>query len=144
MPNEEHFRRLERLYLSAPTNEYYRPEIRIGEGRAEVAVRVRPEFFHAADAVHGSVYFKLLDDAAYFAVNSLVDDVLVLTAQFNLYLVRPVTAGEMRATGRVVHASRRLFVAESELVDGRGKPVARGSGTFLRSEIRLGPSVRYG
>ena len=27
---------------------------------------VRPDFFHAAGAVHGSVYFKLLDDAAYF------------------------------------------------------------------------------
>jgi uncharacterized protein (TIGR00369 family) len=144
MASEEHFRRLERLYAAAPTNEYYRPEIRISEGRAEVAVRVRPEFFHAAGAVHGSVYFKLLDDAAYFAVNSLVEDVMVLTTQFNLYLLRPVTEGEMWAAGRVVQASRRLFVAESELVDERGKPVARGSGTFLRSEIRLDEGVRYG
>ena len=143
MAGEEHFRKLERLYLAAPTNEYYRPEIRVSEGRAEVAVRVRPDFFHAAGAVHGSVYFKLLDDAAYFAVNSLVEDVLVLTAQFTLYLLRPVTGGEMRASGRVVSASRRLFVAESEIVDSRGKPVARGSGSFLRSEIPLSDTVLY-
>jgi len=143
MAGEEHFRKLERLYLAAPTNEYYRPEIRVSEGRAEVAVRVRPDFFPAADAVHGSVYFKLLDDAAYFAVNSLVEDVLVLTAQFTLYLLRPVTGGEMRASGRVVSASRRLFVAESEIVDSRGKPVARGSGSFLRSEIPLSDTVLY-
>ena len=143
MPGDEHFRKLERLYGAAACNEYYRPTIRVGEGTAEVSVAVRPEFFHAADAVHGSVYFKLLDDAAYFAVNSLVDDVLVLTAQFNLYLLRPVTEGELRATGRVVSASRRLFVAESELVDGRGRAVARGSGTFMRSDIPLTESVRY-
>jgi acyl-coenzyme A thioesterase PaaI-like protein len=35
---------------------------------------------HSIHAVHGSVYFKALDDAAFFAVNSLVEDVFVLTA----------------------------------------------------------------
>jgi hypothetical protein len=35
---------------------------------------VRPDFFHAAHAVHGSVYFKALDDAAFFAVASLVQE----------------------------------------------------------------------
>ena len=36
MANEEHFRKLERFYLVAPTNLHYRPAIRIGEGWAEV------------------------------------------------------------------------------------------------------------
>ena len=57
---DEHHRRLERMYRSAPTNEYFRPEIEIGEGTAHVQLVVRPDFFHAASAVHGSVYFKLL------------------------------------------------------------------------------------
>lgn len=140
-PGPEHFRRLERLYRDAPTNEYYRPRIQVGEGTAEIVIPVRPDFFHAAGAVHGSVYFKALDDAAYFAVGSLVDDVLVLTASFTLYLLRPVSAGEMRAVGRVVSASRRLYVAESEITDSDGKLVARGSGTFMRSEIRLPPDT---
>lgn len=141
--NEEHFRKLERLYLAAPTNAYYQPSITISEGRAEVVVHARREFFHAAGAVHGSVYFKLLDDAAYFAVSSTVEDVLVLTSQFNLYLLRPVTGGEMRASGRVVSASRRLHLAESEIVDARGKVIARGSGTFMRTEMRLDENPLY-
>ena len=37
---------------------------------------------HAAGAVHGSYYFKVLDDACYFAANSLVSDVFVLTVSF--------------------------------------------------------------
>ncbi len=106
-------------------------------------IPVRPEFFHAAGAVHGSVYFKALDDAAFFAANSLVEDVFVLTASFNLYFTRPISAGEIRATGRVIHRSLRLILAESEATDARGRAIARGSGSFMRSEIRLGPDVGY-
>ncbi len=141
--SDDHFRRLERMYLAAPTNEYYRPALHIEEGRAEIIIAVKPEFFHAAGAVHGSVYFKALDDAAFIAVNSLVDDVFVLTVSFNVYLTRPISEGEMRATGKVVSRSKRLFIAEAELVDGRGRQIGRGSGSFMRSSISLCPAVGY-
>ena len=68
------------MYAFAPTNKYYMPTIGGEEGHAEVVIAVRHDFLHAAGAVHGSVYFKALDDAAFFAVNSLVDDVFVLTS----------------------------------------------------------------
>ena len=143
MTNEEHYRKLERLYASAPINEYYKPTMHISEGRAEVTIAVRRELFHAANAVHGELYFKCLDDATFFAVNSLVDDVFVLTVSFNLYLLRPIAAGEMRASGRVVYRSRQLFVAEAEVVDQDGKEIGRGSGTFMRSAIPLSPEIGY-
>jgi uncharacterized protein (TIGR00369 family) len=131
------------MYASAPVNEYYAPTMRVSEGRTELIIPVRPDFFHVAGAVHGSVYFKALDDAAFFAVNSLVDDVFVLTVSFNVYLTRPISEGEMKATGRVVHRSRRLFVAESELADSEGQEIARGSGIFMRSTIPLSPELGY-
>ena len=140
---EEHHRRLERMYASAPVNQYFAPSMRVSEGKAEVTIQVRPDFFHAAHAVHGVVYFKLLDDAAFFSVNSLVRDVFVLTVSFNIYLTRPVSAGELKASGRVIHRSRRLFLAESELVNGEGQEIARGSGVFMRSTIALSPEVGY-
>jgi uncharacterized protein (TIGR00369 family) len=139
----DHHRRLERMYLKAPVNAYFNPSIQIRDGEADIVIPVQPAFFHAAHAVHGSVYFKAMDDAAFFAVNSLVEDVFVLTASFNLYLLRPISAGEMRATGRVVQASRRLFVAEAELVDADGRLIATGTGTFMRSGVTLGPKVDY-
>jgi len=140
---EDHFRKLERMYLAAPTNQYYRPEIRVGNGTAEVRIAVRPDFFHAAHAVHGSVYFKALDDATFFAASSVVDDVFMLTTGFNLSLLRPVTEGMLTATGRVVHRSKRLVIADGVLVDDRGKDVARGTGTFLPSTIRLSDDLGY-
>ena len=139
----EHYRKLERMYVSGPVNEYYAPRMQVSKGSAEVVIRVRPDFFHAAGAVHGSVYFKALDDAAFFAVNSLVKDVFVLTVSFNIYLTRPISEGEMKATGRVVHRSRRLFLAEAELVDASGREIGRGNGTFIRSTLPLSPKLGY-
>lgn len=140
---DEHFRRLERMYLGAPINRFYEPAIRISHGVAELDVRVRPEFFHAAQAIHGSIYFKSLDDAAFFAVNSLVTDVFVLTASFTLYLTRPVTEGTLHAVGRVVHQSRSLFLGESELRDDDERLVARGNGSFMRSTTLLTTVAGY-
>jgi len=140
---DEHFRRLERMYHGAPINRFYEPVLRVSRGVAEIDVRVRPEFFHAAQAIHGSVYFKSLDDAAFFAVNSLVTDVFVLTASFTLYLTRPVMEGTLHAVGRVVHESRSLFLGESELRDDARRLVARGNGSFMRSTIALSTVSGY-
>jgi len=141
--SDDHYRRLERMYHSAPINAFFRPTILVGEGRAEVALEVRREMHHAAHALHGSVYFKSLDDAAFFAAQSAVPEVFILTVNFNLVLLRPVTEGVITAVGRLVHTTRSLLVAESELVDAAGKMLARGSGTFMRGKTVLDASVGY-
>ena len=140
---DEHYRRLERMYRSAPTNAYFRPEIRIEEGKAEVELSVRPDFFHAASAVHGSIYFKVLDDATFFAASSLVYDVFVLTTSFTLYFLRPVSAGVMTARGRVVSRSSRLLIGVGVIVDSVGRVVGRGSGTFMPSRVPLDERLGY-
>jgi uncharacterized protein (TIGR00369 family) len=139
----EHYRKLERLYAAAPVTQWYGAAIAIAEGEAEVRLTVRPEFYHAAHAVHGSVYFRALDDAAFFAVNSKVRDVLVLTVSFTVHFARPVTSGELHAVGRVSHGSGRLFLAEADLLDNSGRLLGRGSGVFTRSSILLDPSIGY-
>ncbi len=138
-----HYRKLENMYLAAPINAFYSPGIRISHGEAEITIPVKPEFFHAAAAVHGSVYFKLLDDAAFFAVNSLIEEHFALTASFTTYLLRPISEGTMKATGKVVYAGARSFIAESVVVDGDGKEIARGSGNFVMSKIKLTADLGY-
>ncbi len=141
--DEEHFRKLERMYLGAPTNEYYKPQIRIAHRSALVTLPVRSDFFHAAAAMHGAVYFKLLDDAAFFATQSLVTDVFVLTGNFTVNLLRPVTGGVLTANGSVVSAGTRQFLAESKIFDERERLVGHGSGTFVKSKIVLDARVGY-
>ena len=140
----EHFRRLERMYAAAPINQFFAPRLHIPEaGVAELRMTVRPDFHHAANAAHGAVYFKALDDATFFAANSVVEDVFVLTVSFNLYLTRPVSDGAIVARGRVVSRSQRLYLAEGVLEDERGREIARGSGAFMPSTIALTEKIGY-
>lgn len=140
---EEHYRKLERMFHAAPISRFFAPALHVDEGRAEITIPIKPDFFHAANAVHGAVYFKALDDAAFFAANSLVPDVFVLTVTYNVFFTRPIFEGEMRATGRVVHRSKNLIIADAELLDSAGRQIARGSGTFMRSQIPLSPAIGY-
>jgi uncharacterized protein (TIGR00369 family) len=142
-PDPEHFRRLERMYAAAPINGWFAPTLSVSSGRAEVRIPLRAEFHHAAGATHGCVYFKALDDATFFAANSLVTDVFVLTASFELELLRPVAGGAFRAVARVTEQGERRIVAEGELFDGEGTLVARGRGRFARSRTPLSPAVHY-
>ena len=137
MSDDPHFSGLERMYLAAPVNDFYRPTIEISEGYALVEIDVSERFFHAAEAVHGSVYFKMLDDAAFFAAASLEREVFVLTTAFTTYLTRPVSAGLIRSEGRVVNRTKSQFIAEAVARDGDGREIARGSGLFVRSKLAL-------
>jgi uncharacterized protein (TIGR00369 family) len=141
--NDEHYRKLERMYHGAPINRLLGPKLSVSAGTASVVIAVRRDFFHAGGSVHGSLYFKALDDAAFFSVSSLVPDVFVLTASFNVQLLRPISEGELCATGRVVRPGRQLFFAESSLTDAVGVELGRGSGVFARSRVALGPGIGY-
>jgi uncharacterized protein (TIGR00369 family) len=141
--DEAHHRKLEQLYAVAPVTRWFGAAIRISDGQASVRIPVRPEFSHAAGGVHGSIYFRALDDAAFFAANSRVMDVLVLTVSFTVHFTAPVRDGEVRAEGRVVHEAGRLLVAESELRDEDGRLLAKGSGIFTRSRIPLTTEIGY-
>ena len=137
MTLEEHCRRLEKMYQAAPVNRFYSPVMQVSEGFAEITIQIVNDFFHAANAVHGSVYFKMLDDAAYFAANSLEKEFFVVTSSFTTYLTRPISSGYMRSEGRVVNRSASQFIAEAVVYNSAGKELGRGSGIFVRSKNRL-------
>ena len=131
------------MYLAAPINEIYKPTISITDGRATIEFDAHQRFFHSAGALHGSVYFKGLDDAAFFAAASMVREVFVLTTSFSIELSRRVTGGRLRAEGRLVAQSARVLEAESVLFNG-DEQVACGSGTFVPSRIELASALGYG
>jgi len=135
---EAHLRALERLYDSAPVNRLFESRLTLPEaGKSEISFTVSPDAFHAAGAAHGTLYFKMLDDAAFYAANGLVSDRFLLTTAFNLHFTKPMRAGPARAEGQWISGKRRVFVAEARIVDASGEECARGTGTFLRSHIVL-------
>jgi len=142
---EIHFRKLERMYLTAPVNIqlYNGITIIISDQKAELTLKIEEKFFHAANAIHGSVYFKMLDDAAFFAVNSIVKDVFVYTVSFNIQMLRPVSSGVIKSIGELKFKSSNLFIADSTLLDENNKLVGKGSGNFMKSKIELTPEIGY-
>jgi uncharacterized protein (TIGR00369 family) len=139
-----HFDALQSLYAAAPINRIFASRLEVVElGVARIHFEVDERAYHAAGAAHGTVYFKMLDDAAFYAANTLVSDRFLLTTAFNLLLTRPVKAGPLIAEGRWVSGRRRVFVADARLLDARGEEVARGTGTFMRSHIPLASLSGY-
>lgn len=135
---EAHFRALESLYASAPINQLFQSKLSIvGSGVARIHFDLDERYFHAGGATHGTSYFKMLDDAAFYAANSLVTDRFLLTTAFNLLFTKPLGTGPVVAEGRWVSGQRRVFVAEARLIDSHGEEAARGTGTFMRSRIAL-------
>ena len=139
-----HFRSLEALYRSAPINGQYQSELKIvGPGRSEIRFQVDETSFHAAGAAHGTIYFKMLNDAAFYAANSLISDRFLLTTAFNLHFTKPMRGGAATAEGRWISGRRRVLVAEARILDAEGEECARGTGTFLRSHIALSGLAGY-
>lgn len=142
---ELHYRALESLYASAPINRLFESRLEIvGHGHSRIHFSVDERLHHAAGAAHGTVYFKMLDDAAFYAANTLVSDRFLLTTAFNLHFTRPIRSGSVIAEGRWVSGKRRVFIAEANLVDEEGEEIGRGTGTFLRSHIPLSSLPGYG
>ena len=139
-----HYRALESLYSAAPINAHFESALRIlDRGRSAIDFEVGTSHYHAAGAAHGTIYFKMLDDAAFYAANSLVTDAFLLTTAFNLLFTRRIRAGTYRAEGRWISGERRVLVAEASIIDAAGAEVARGTGTFMRSRIALSSLSGY-
>lgn len=130
------------MYLSAPINKLYKPEIAVGKGKSVIKMPVQPVFYHSAQALHGSAYFKILDDAAFFACNSLINDTFVVTGTFTIKINKPVVDGNLVATGKVVNHSGRKILATAT-VNNFDTPVAQGEGIFLVSALPLNEEIGY-
>lgn len=143
--NQAHFQKLESMYLKTKVNVEIFDTItaKISKGEAEIGLTISDKYFHALDAIHGTVYFKLLDDAAFFAANSVVEDVFVLTTSFNLNLIRPVSEGKLKAIGKLRSQTKNLLIAESTLYNEEGNEIAFGTGHFMRSKIELTEEIGY-
>ena len=123
------------MYLGCPINQSMYPSTQASfdPEEASISLQVNPSQFHAMGAAHGSVYFKLIDDASYFAAQAHVTNEYLLTVSMNINFTRPVTGGRIVCRGNVIHKGRRILVAEAEIKDAEGNLLAAGRGTFMPS-----------
>lgn len=134
----EHFNRLLKMYAAAPIHDFYEGiGLELEDGKAVINLHIDERYFHAAMSAHGSVYFKLLDDAAYFACQSVVEDFFIVTTSFSINLLRPISEGKITAVGELDFESRQMFTASSKLYDEKGRLCGTGQGQFLKSALAI-------
>ena len=139
-----HFKRLLDMYKAAPIHKFYENiSMELSKGQSKISLPVDQRYFHAAMAAHGSVYFKLLDDAAYFACQTEITDRFIVTTSFSIQLLRPITAGTIYAEGTVDFISKELFSAHSNLYDEKGRLCGTGHGQFVKSKLAIDKASGY-
>ncbi len=133
-----HFERLEQEYLADDRNEKDDAGIRIQDGESEIVISIDERHLRSDGSLDNAVCFKLLDDAASLAVNSIVRDAHVWAESFNVLYTHLKPVGELAARGRLLGPSEGQYLAESVVVDSEGREVCRGTGAFVKSDTALG------
>jgi uncharacterized protein (TIGR00369 family) len=143
MIKTDHYRKLENMMHGASFVKLTGAKVSVQKGQACITLPVKKDFFHAAGAMHGSLYFLALDNASFFAASSLVEDVFVLTTSFTTYITRPVSEGIVKSIGKVVNQNHSQFICESILYNSSDQEIARANGIFVRSKIPLSEKIGY-
>ena len=99
-------------------------------GQTEVSFEAGPHHLNLQGLVHGGVIATLADTAMGLAVRTQLEPgrrhvTVTLTVEF----LAPGVAGRIVARGRTVKIGRQLGFAEAEVVDTRGRVLARARST---------------
>lgn len=143
MPKKRHFQALEAMMLRTPVVEKFDCAVCVGEGTAEFSIAITEDLFHGAGGLHGALYFFVMDNAAMLAANSCVIDVCVVTKNFTIRFLKPVSEGRVRAKARIIDRRDGHFQTEAILYDSSDREIGRGQGDFVRSRHRLIDTVGY-
>lgn len=106
----------------------------VEHGTVAFAADADPRFANPMGTVHGGIIATLLDSALGCAVQTaLPEGAVYTTLSLEVKYLRavPVDAGELLATGTVVHAGRRQATAEGRLTDQSGRLLATATTTCL-------------
>lgn len=143
--NDLHFRKLKHMFAVAPINQELikGARLEVSSERSVLVLKMRDEYYHAAMSLHGAIYFKLLDDSAYFAAASAEPTYFLYTKSYQINFRRPVTGGVLTATGRLLKKSGKEWIATSEIRNEQNHLVAAGEGVFVKSKLLLTDQEGY-
>ena len=135
--DNSHLKNLINIYNIAPINKFYKPKMNLSLGKSKIEIEVKNNFFHTGGSVHGSIYFKILDDAAYFASQTHEKKYFLYTVNFQINFLKPIFQGKIISRGKLLKKDSNKFISKAKLFDNEGNEVANGEGIFVKSNIFL-------
>lgn len=101
-------------------------------GRVVLELPVGPQHRHGEGVVQGGVITQIADAAMGITLATLQEDGMWnTTVELKINFLRPVIEGRLRAIGRVVEMKQTLFFSEADVIDEKGRLVARASSTCM-------------
>src|SRR5919204_6094007 len=101
-------------------------------GRVVVELLAGPQHRHGGGVVQGGVITQIADAAMGMSLATLQPDgIWNTTIELKINFIRPAVEGRLRAVGRVVDMGDALLFSEADVLDERGRLVARASSTCM-------------
>ncbi|HTS20895.1 MAG TPA: hydroxyphenylacetyl-CoA thioesterase PaaI [Casimicrobiaceae bacterium] len=110
--------------------------VSVAPGRAQLAMRVRPDMLNGHAICHGGFIFTLADSAFAFACNSY--NLSTVASGCAIDFVAPAREGDvLTAAARERSASGRTGVYDIEVTNQRGEPIAffRGKSYRIKGHV---------
>jgi uncharacterized protein (TIGR00369 family) len=111
--------------------------LEFGDGRAVLALDIRPEFQQQNGFAHGGILAYLVDNSVSFAAATVLGEA-VLTAGAGIEYLRPAVGPRLIATAEVTGSTRRRAAARCTITDGE-RIVAVGQGVVSAAVDHGGP-----
>ncbi|MEN6389485.1 MAG: PaaI family thioesterase [Syntrophomonas sp.] len=136
--NEELFEVIRNAYDSQPCHQSMGITITyLGKGTAGLTMTPNTNLSTGGGRIHGGVLATMIDVAMGAAAATIGR--LYRTAELKLNYIAPAFETDLLIVeGRVVHPGKTLAVTEANLLNGEGKLIAKGMGTFF-SDYKLPP-----
>jgi uncharacterized protein (TIGR00369 family) len=131
----ENVKRAAELLAAAPAGWMETLGARITEsepGRVVLELEAGPQHRHGGGVVQGGVITQIADAAMGMSLATLQEDGMWnTTIELKINFIRPVVSGRIQAVGRVVEMRQTLLFSEADVVDEKGRLVARASSTCM-------------
>jgi uncharacterized protein (TIGR00369 family) len=104
----------------------------IEPGRAVMEMDAGPQHANPMGTVHGGILCDLADAAMGMSYASTLDEGETFTTlELKINFLKPVWAGRLTATGRLVKGGRTVGLVECDIHDDKDRLVARASSTCM-------------
>lgn len=122
---------LREIYKGSPFNNYIGIKLeKFEEGHVVYSLKIEPHHKNVNQAVHGGVFFSILDSVMGATVRSITKKPLV-TINSTINYFAPLQEGEkIFASAKVVQCGKSIATAEGEVKDSNGTVLAKTMGTF--------------
>jgi uncharacterized protein (TIGR00369 family) len=104
----------------------------IEPGTATIEIEVDDRFWNPMGTLHGGILVDIADAAMGLAYAAALEDgESFTTIELKINYLRPFKEGHLKAVAKTIHHGRTIGLMDCEVIDDRGKVIARSSSTCL-------------